>query len=543
MRASHNIKLLCPNASASASMNNRPEVTELIQKVIVEKNRYVDSVSLMAVGDQVKRLEGIESAEAQMGTVANREVLTGLGFEISAEVGPNDLILAVSGATEAQLDEALQLIRNILDHKLGADATAISYHSLAEVDLQTDPYDLVQISLPGEYAAAEARQALENGLDVFIFSDNVPLEAELELKKYGSEKGLLVMGPDCGVGLINGVALAAGSIVRPGPIGIVGASGSGAQEVACIIEKCGYGVSTIIGTGGRDLYPQIGGITMLQGIKRLEADQKTDVIVLVSKLADLTVMEQVLNVADAVSKPVVAVFLGSDANLFKGHRVHGVFSLEAAALEAVRLVAGAAPDFGFSKAEIKTIVASELAKYRSDQKYFRGLFCGGTFTEESLIYFYEHNQGIPLYSNLKTRYATRLDSAHVSQGHTILDLGAEEFTAAAPHPVFDPGLRIKRFEQEIQDPEVAVIMLDFITGPGVHEDPVTAFAKVCQKSIKQGQGITFIAAICGSYEDPQNIIAKERLLMDAGVIVTKSNYQSAKLANGLLAALEQRGKS
>jgi FdrA protein len=510
-----------------------------MQKVSVEKNRYVDSVTLMAIGDKVKRIDGIQNVEVQMGTAANREILDNLSFVLPAGVGPNDLILAVSGAAEAQLDEAFQLIRDILDHKL--DEATVSYHSLAEIDLQADPYDLVQISLPGEYAAAEARLALEKGLDVFVFSDNVPLEEELELKKYGLEKGRLVMGPDCGVGLLNGVALAAGSIVRPGPIGIVGASGSGTQEVACIIEKCGYGVSAIIGTGGRDLYPQIGGITMLQGLKRLAADGATKVIVLVSKLADLTVMDRVLTVADTVAKPVVAVFLGSDAQLFVGHKVHGAFSLEAAALEAVRLISGTAPQFGPSAAEIAAIITAETAKYQPGQRYLRGLFCGGTFTEESLIYFHEHNQGVSLYSNLKTGYAERLDSPHMSQGHTVLDLGSEEFTLEAPHPVFDPGLRLKRLDRELQDPEVAVVLLDFITGPGVHEDPVTPFAAACRETLRRRQGaITFIAAICGSVEDPQDVAAKEQLLRDAGVIVTKSNYQSAKLASALLATLEER---
>ena len=236
-----------------------------MKKVIIKENRYVDSVSLMSIGDKVMRIDGVKNAEVQMGTPANIEILGELGFEVPSSVSANDLVIAVSGDSETQVDKAVQLIEDLLVHKNSSDETV--YHTLDEIDLDDDPYNLVQISLPGEYAAAEAMKALKKGLDVFIFSDNVSLEEELELKEYGREKGLLVMGPDCGVGLIDGVALAAGSIIRKGPIGIVGASGSGAQEVACIIEKCGLGVSTIIGTGGHDLYPQIGGISMMEGIK------------------------------------------------------------------------------------------------------------------------------------------------------------------------------------------------------------------------------------------------------------------------------------
>ncbi len=511
-----------------------------MKRVAIIKNRYVDSVTLMGLGARIQALPGVEAAEVQMGTPANLEVLRSLGFELPADAGPNDLILAVAGAGAAAVDRALVQIREQLDH--GRRAGAAVYRSLAEIDLQADPYDLVQISLPGEYAAAEARQALEKGLDVFIFSDNVPLEEELELKKLGVAKDRLVMGPDCGVGLINGVALAAGSIVRPGPIGIVGASGSGAQEVACIIEKCGSGVSAIIGTGGRDLYPQISGLSMLQGMRRLAADPGTAVIVLVSKLADLGVMERALTAADQLAKPVVAVFLGSDASLFQGHRVQGTFSLEAAALTAVSLVSGAAPEFGPDAAAIAVIAARETAKYRPGQRYLRGLFCGGTFTEECLIHLRQTAPEARIFSNLKTRYATRLDSPLQSREHTILDLGSEDFTLDAPHPVFDPALRLKRLHQELADPSVAVVLLDFITGPGVHLDPVTAFAETIRATIEQRQGaITFIASICGSREDPQDVPAKEQLLREAGAIVTSSNYQSTRLAGALLAALEKQG--
>lgn len=512
-----------------------------MKKIVIKKNRYVDSVSLMSIGDKVKQLEGVHEVEVHMGTPANIEILVELGFELRDNVSSNDLVIAVNCDTEDQIEKSLKLIDDILNHRVDSNKNTTIYHSLDEIDLAKDPYDLVQISLPGEYAVEEARKAINKGLDVFIFSDNVSLEDELELKQLGLEKGCLVMGPDSGVGLIGGVALAAGSIVRNGPIGIVGASGSGAQEVACIIEKCGYGVSSIIGTGGRDLYPKIGGISMIEGIKRLEKDPGTSVIVLVSKLADLNVMEKVLTFADTISKPVVAVFLGSDETLFNNHKVHGTFSLEEAALEAVRLISGATPEFGYSDDEINEIVTDEMKRFSPKQKYFRGIYCGGTFVEEGLIYFSRHNKDVPLYSNLKNSYSTKLDSHLTSRGNTILDLGSEEFTKDAPHPVFEPSLRLKRFYKELEDPEVAVILLDFITGPGVHEDPITPFVNAYQeKVVEQGRTITIIASICGSMEDPQNVAEKTILLKKAGVIVTDSNYQSTRLASALMKELARR---
>lgn len=505
-----------------------------MKKVIVKKNRYVDSVSLMGIPDRVMTIAGVENVEAQMATQANRQVLEMLEYVVPESVSANDLVIAVTAVEEAVCDDAIRMVENIIDRKDVQDDR--HYADLDQLDQSQTHYDLCQISLPGAYAVAEAKKALKLGMDLFIFSDNVPLEEELELKLMGKALGKLVMGPDAGVALLNGVALAAGSIIKDGPIGIVAASGSGAQEVGCIIEKCGLGVSGIIGTGGRDLYPQIGGITMLEGIRRMETDGHTKVIVLVSKLADLGVMDKVLTAADQCEKPVVALFLGSDEALFQNHRVRGTFSLEQCALEAVKLAGGDTAGFGHTDAERDTLVAEAVAKLRPEQKYFRGLYCGGTFTEEALQYFAKHNAGVQLYSNLRNDFSVPLEDPETSVGHTILDLGAEEFTAKAPHPVFDPGLRLKRLRQELADPQVGVVLLDFITGPGVAADPISAFARECAAH----PDVVFISNICGSEEDPQNVAEKEKLLKNAGVIVTGSNFQSTRLASAMMNALERR---
>ena len=505
-----------------------------MQKVIVEKKRYVDSVSLMGIPDRLKALEGISNVEAMMATTANQAILKMLEYTLPEDITANDLVIAVTAETESQCDAAVELVKNIIDRKDVEDY--IHYNSLDEIDMAADRYDLCQISLPGEYAAAEAKKALHMGMDLFIFSDNVSIEEELELKQLGSSLGKLVMGPDAGVAVLNGVALAAGSILKDGPIGIVAASGSGAQEVGCIIEKCGYGVSNLIGTGGRDLYPQIGGITMIEGIRRMENDPNTKVIVLVSKLADLGVMDKVLNVADNCKKPVVVVFLGSNEDLFVNHKVHATFSLEECALKAVELAGGNVADFGLSDAQIDALAKESVSKLAKEKKFFRGLYCGGTFTEEALQYFSAHNTDVTLYSNLSNRYCVKLEDSEASQGHAILDLGAEDFTAKAPHPVFDPSLRLCRLRKELEDPQVGVVLLDFITGPGVAADPITAFAQECAKHPE----IVFISTICGSFEDPQNVVEKEKLLKEAGVIVVKSNYQSAKLASAMMNELDRR---
>lgn len=511
-----------------------------MKEVRIVKNRYVDSVTLMSVAGNAMQLPGVINAEAGMATPANINMLTGMGYRVAPDAAKNDLMLAVSADTSDQAEAAFQSMKDELAHG-GRPGSKKAYQALTDIDLKADPFDLVQISLPGEYAAAQARKAIEMGLDVFIFSDNVSLREELALKRLGRERNRLVMGPDCGVGLINGVALAAGSIIKPGAIGIVGASGSGAQEVGCLIERMGQGVCALIGTGGRDLSPGIGGITMKMGIEKLGRDPACRVIVLVSKLADEKVMKEVLAYADGVKKPVVAVFLGGGAGIFAGHRTLGALSLEEAAQKAVEALTGLRPAFGASDEEIARIVRDEMKKIGVRQKYFRGLYCGGTFTEEALIYFSRHN-ACQLNSNLKTRYAAKIPDPEASVGHTILDLGSEEFTEKAPHPVFDPAIRLKRFRKEMEDEALAVVLLDFITGPGVHPDPATAFVKAYREGLaKRGDHVTCIATVCGSKGDPQDVEGIRNLLKENGVLVMDSNYQSARLASAMMAALEGRG--
>jgi succinyl-CoA synthetase alpha subunit len=501
-----------------------------MKQVYIVKNRYVDSVTLMGVAEKLARLPGVLGAESGMGTPANIEMLTDLGYPVPDDTDKYDLMFAIDAADEQTLRDAYAAGLAALSDR-GGNRT---YTDLEE--LPPGAYDLVQISLPGEYAAAEVEKALRLGMDVFVFSDNVPIEAERRLKALGQGLNRLVMGPDAGVGLMGGVALAAGSVVRPGAIGIVAASGSGAQEVACLIERLGEGVSEIIGTGGRDLRPEIGGITMRMGMQRLNQDTATRVICLVSKLADAGVMADVLKEADALTKPVVAVFLGGDAALYAGHRVQGAQSLQEAAERCVTLLKGQACHLGLPDAELAALAAEKLAAIPDERRYFRGLYCGGTFAEEALILFHQQNPQVPLHSNLPTPYAQRLASHLHSQGHTLVDMGAEDFTAEAPHPVFDPALRIRRLEKELGDAQVAVVLLDFITGPGVNPNPVLPFAPI----IRAHPEVVFVTTLCGGEGDPQHITAAADALREAGAVVAASNHQSAKLAAMLMAGLEGR---
>ena len=504
-----------------------------MKKVFVVPNRYMDSVMLMGVAMKLEGRADVRAANCGMGTQQNTDLLREEGYPLPDGITRNDLMIALECDTEEALKAAFDAGMDALAGGRGGRKKV--YHDVNE--LEDGAFDVVQISLPGAYAVKEAYKAIDKGMDVFMFTADVSLEEERALKEYGRDHGCLVMGPDAGVGLLGGVAMAAGSIVRLGPVGVIGASGSGSQEVACLIEDMGSGVTCILGTGGRDLKKAVGGVSMKADMKRLDRDPGTKVICLVSMLADREIMEEVLCEADKLSIPVVAVFLGADEALYRGHKVQGAFNLQDAARACVRLVRGGDVSIGWTDEELEKLSEACARKMTGGKQYFRGLYTGGTFAEETLMVFRAQAPEITMHTNRdNTRYALRLKTHRQSEGHTLLDMGDLDFTAEAPHTVFDPAQRLQRFRQELADPQVGLIAMDIILGPGVASDPATCYLE----DMKKRPDVVFVCAVCGGEGDPQNKGKIKEQLRAAGAVVADSNYESARLCARICRKVEAR---
>jgi len=508
---------------------------------ITKPNLYKDSVALMRIAETVQAREGVRRATLLMGTAANKDILAEAGL-LDAGVsgaGPNDVMLLVE-ADDAALAGALAEIEHLLaGGSTGVGATDVAQlqpRSLAMAvgaDSGGVKSGLAQISVPGPYAAAEALKALRLGMHVFMFSDNVPLAQEQAIKQVAARKGLLVMGPDCGTAIVNGVPLGFANVVRSGPIGLVAASGTGLQEVTTQIHRLGSGVSQAIGTGGRDVYEAIGGITMLQAIDVLAADEVTKVIAIVSKPPAAAVTEKVLKRLAAVGKPAVVLFLGSDA---KGGaaNVHTVATLFECAAQAVALATGK-PAIAEEAAKVPTV------KFAQGQRWLRALYSGGTFcTEAQLIW---KPLGLHTWSNVPVDKADALENPkQSSREHSAIDLGDDEFTVGRPHPMIDQGARIERLLKEAADPEVAVIVLDVVLGYGAHADPAGALAPAIREAkaiaARAGRELAIVAFACGTDDDPQPLRAQDKALLASGALVAQSSVAAARLAAALVAGIK-----
>ncbi|MDR2157023.1 MAG: acyl-CoA synthetase FdrA [Clostridiales Family XIII bacterium] len=512
-------------------------------KTVVQKNTYYDSIQLMRIAGDLSRRPGVVDIAVLMGTAQNKAGMGNGALRTDAveAATANDLFIVVQAEREEAADEALALAQEMI---VGAGSATPGRHipeaySWDSAIAQQKESNIALFSLPGAYVRTEAEKALDAGLHLMIFSDNVPVKDERALKIKGREKGLLVMGPDCGTSIINGAALAFANAVRRGRIGLIGASGTGIQEVSCLIHDLGEGVSHAIGVGSRDVRDEVGGIMTMEGMRLLAEDGATDVIAVVSKMPDAGVLTSMRKVASCIEKPVVFTLLGGEGISPGSDRdVHCAFTLEDAAVKAVALLRQRDGRIGDNApadmiSALKAQATQARAKLGGNQKYLRGLFCGGTFTGESASILASLNCG-NVYSNVFAPGVQPMRDVLVSCGHCCIDMGDDVFTQGKPHPMIEPYLRHRRILREAEDPETAVLLLDAITGYGCHSDPAgvlaESLAEADEIAKKSGRYLPRVVYLCGVEGDPQNYAEQKRKLSEAGCIIAPTSKAAALLA-------------
>jgi FdrA protein len=529
-------------------------------RVEVRKGTYHDSVTLMQVSRQAEQLPGVEAAAAVAATPVNLELLARQGFAVdSAGLGPSDLVVCVRAADEAAADRALEEVEALLTGArtgraagagggVAAGVGAIRARSLRAAARRDPDLNLAVLSVPGRHLHYEIAEALQAGLHVFCFSDGLDPTTEAACKRAAAERGLLLMGPDCGTAILDGVGLGFANAVRHGPVGVVGASGTGIQEVTCLLDAAGVGISHAIGVGGRDLSPEVGGIMTLRALDLLAADDTTERLVVISKPPDPQVARRVAAAAATTGKPAVLAFpgLADPPPLPDGVEFAG--SLEAAAAWAAEgggVGVGAAeatleppppvpgpPEGERSPAAERSGLAVHSPPASSPAVTpgaIRGLFSGGTLCYEAMAVV----AGVVgrVASNIPLRPEWRLADPNRSEGQTFVDFGDDAMTEGRAHPMIDPGLRNERFRREAADPETGVVLLDVVLGYGAHPDPAGELAPLVERALADRPGgLSVVVSLCGAAGDPQGLDEQAAALRAAGALVTRSAAQAARLA-------------
>jgi FdrA protein len=504
----------------------------------VRSGVYYDSVVLMQLQRALTAQPGVIDAGVVMGTDANKDLLAQsdlLAPEVH-DAGADDMVLVIKAEDESTAQDALEKVDELIAKRRGV-STDEDYRpkSLESASEMLPAAQWVLVSVPGRYAAGVARQALSLNKHVFLYSDNVTLMDEIDLKGTAVEKGLLVMGPDCGTAIVNGVGLGFANKIRHGSIGLVAGSGTGLQQVTARIHQLGGGITQALGTGGRDLTEPVGAITAHQGLDLLSRDPQTKVIVLVSKPPSTEVADDLVQASRLVGKPVIVDFIGYATSVRKIDNVHFATSFDETAELAVQLAS--------TETTVKENMDIDRKRYAQGQRFLRGLFSGGTLAYEAMLVLQDY---LPVvYSNAPLKKEHQLADSLVSQENTILDLGEDEFTVGRLHPMMDNDLRIRRLEVEADQPDVAVILMDVVLGYGAHPDPAgelsPAIREAREKATKAGRHLEVVAIVTGTDEDPQDMDHQEVQLEAAGAKVFTSNDAAARYVGRLVAALNQNG--
>ena len=513
-----------------------------VLRCAVRPGAYHDSVVLMGLQAQLAALPGVVEAAVVMAVPANRELLAGRGLlpPAAAAAGPADLLVVVRAETGEQAGEALGRVDALLAARSRAGAAAgdgFRPRTLAAAVKLLPAARWVLVSVPGRYAAAVARQALDLGRNVFLFSDNVALADEAALKQMAGARGLLVLGPDCGTALLAGIGLGFANRVRRGAIGLLGASGTGLQAVTSEIHRLGAGVSHAIGTGGRDLAVEIGGATTLQGLDLLRRDPDTEVIVLLAKALASPVAARLLAAARQAGKPVVVCFLGAPPPARQLGNLHFAADTSDAAATAVMLLGAGSPRSAPQPSPALAPPPSSAAAAPLDppeppfapgQRYLRGLFSGGSLAAEALLGLQaELGPILTNFSAAPPASAPRpLPVPRQAPSHTLIDLGSDELTIGRPHPMIDHGLLLQRLVEASADPEVALILLDVVLGDGAHPDPAgdlaPAVARAREQAAAAGRTLEVLAIVIGTDGDPQGLAEQLESLAAAGARVHRT---------------------
>jgi FdrA protein len=514
---------------------------------------YADSVTLMQVSARAQAVAGVRGALVAMATELNLGLLDGLGLRAPAGISQHDLLVAIKADDAAALHAALAVIDEAL---AGGPGLASGQRGgpdgpdgpggpggLATAPLTTrsavarSGAGIALISVPGQYALAEAMDALDAGCDVMVFSDNVPIEHEVALKEAAGRRGRLVMGPDCGTAIVAGLGLGFANAVRPGPIGLVAASGSGAQQVSCLLDAAGAGCGAVLGVGGRDLSAAVGGRSARTALALLDEDPGTELIMLLSKAPDPQVAAGLRRFAGTLATPVQFALIGpGQPDLTTGTE---------AALAAIGVPVPTWPAWPAKPAFQPPAGQSRRGTRHPLAGGLRGLFAGGTLCDEAMVIA----TGLlgEIYSNRPLAPELRLDALDPllpvdhrapTGRHAMLDFGADELTSGRPHPMIDQRLRLDRLKAEAADPATAVIMLDVVLGYGAHPDPAAELAPAIRAALTGRGSLAIVVSLIGTAGDPQGLAGQVTALTEAGAPVFGSNAQATRFACGLITGSE-----
>jgi succinyl-CoA synthetase alpha subunit len=233
----------------------------------------------------------------------------------------NDTRLVVQGATGREgsfhtlrnRDYGTDVVAGVTPGKGGTDLNGIPIFDTVAEAVEEAGANTAMVFVPARFAADAIYESVDAGIGTVIcIAEGLPAHEMLRIYNYIQPKGITMLGPNCPGALSPGkanVGIIPAEIFREGPIGVVSRSGTLTYQIGHELTQRGLGNSTIVGIGGDPVV----GSSFIDVLARFEADDETEVIVMVGEIGGDEEEKAAAFIEAEVTKPVVAYIAGFTA--------------------------------------------------------------------------------------------------------------------------------------------------------------------------------------------------------------------------------------
>jgi succinyl-CoA synthetase alpha subunit len=186
------------------------------------------------------------------------------------------------------------------------------FASVREAAAKTAGADVSVMFIPPAAALAAAEDAIGAGVKLLVvLTEHIPSRDVMRMHALAGAASCRIVGPNT-AGLVTPGEAFVGimpafnpRIFRPGNVGVISRSGSLGTLICLNLLDAGRGQSAFIGIGGDPML----GTTVTDALKALEADKKTEAVVLVGEIGG-SMEEDAAATLKAMRKPVVSFIAG-----------------------------------------------------------------------------------------------------------------------------------------------------------------------------------------------------------------------------------------
>jgi succinyl-CoA synthetase alpha subunit len=205
------------------------------------------------------------------------------------------------------------VVAGVTPGKGGQDVEGVPVYDTVADAVEDTGANTTMVFVPARFAADAIYESVDSGVETVIcIAEGLPAHEMLRIYNYIRPRGITMLGPNCPGALSPGkanVGIIPAEIFREGPVGVVSRSGTLTYQIGHELTQRGLGNSTIVGIGGDPVV----GSSFIDILQRFEADDETELIVLVGEIGGDEEEKAAAFIESEVTKPVIAYIAGFTA--------------------------------------------------------------------------------------------------------------------------------------------------------------------------------------------------------------------------------------